>query len=113
MPLPQDLFHIIKDKRQGFIIDDTRSDERWKGMPSDLIRSAVVVPLYGRHELLGMLILTHEQEKYFTLEQMLLLQAICSQAAIAVENANLYSEIGTNKKDVCYSAERGRPHPDV
>ena len=98
MPLPQDLLHIIKDKQQGFIIDDTRSDERWKGMPSDLIRSAVVVPLFGRHEMLGMLILTHEQEKYFTLEQMLLLQAICSQAAIAVENANLYSEIAHEQK---------------
>jgi signal transduction histidine kinase/CheY-like chemotaxis protein len=97
-PLPQNLFNIVENLQQGFIIEDTRSDERWQGMPAEPIRSAVVVPLYGRHELLGLLILAHEQKSYFNLEHMLLLQAIASQAAIAVENADLFAGISHEQK---------------
>jgi signal transduction histidine kinase/DNA-binding response OmpR family regulator len=97
-PLPQNLFNLVNSLQQGFIIEDTRSDARWRGMPSEQIRSAVVVPLFGRHELLGLLILAHEQKSYFNLEHMLLLQAIASQAAIAVENANLFASISYEQK---------------
>ncbi len=97
-PLPQNLFNIVDNLRQGFIIEDTRSDARWQGMPSEQIRSAVVAPLHGRRELLGLLILAHEQERYFNLEHLLLLQAIVSQAAIAVENANLFAGISYEQK---------------
>ena len=51
------------------------------------------MPLHGRKELLGALVLTHEQENYFNLDHLLLLQAIASQAAIAVENARLYANV--------------------
>jgi signal transduction histidine kinase/DNA-binding response OmpR family regulator len=98
IPLPQNLFEMVNTLRQGFIIEDTRADERWLGMPSEQLRSAVVAPLFGRHELLGLLILAHEQERYFTLEHMLLLQAIASQAAIAVENINLFSSVSHEQK---------------
>jgi signal transduction histidine kinase len=100
IPLPRNLFEIAKNLRQGFIIEDARTDERWQGLPAQQLRSAVVVPLFGRHELLGLLILAHEQERYFTIEQMLLLQAICSQAAIAVENINLFSSVAYEQKRI-------------
>ena len=58
----------------------------------------MIAPLFGRKELLGVIILTHEQEKYFNLDHLLLLQAIASQAAIAVENARLYSNIAQEQK---------------
>ena len=98
IPLPQNLIEIVDNARQGFILEDTRADKRWQGMPSEQIRSAVVVPLFGRHELLGLLILAHEEENYFGLEHMLLLQAICSQAAIAVENASLFAAVSREQK---------------
>jgi signal transduction histidine kinase len=47
--------------------------------------------MLGRHAVLGLLVLAHEQTGYFSLEHKLLLQAITSQAAIAVENARLYA----------------------
>ena len=50
----------------------------------------VIVPMFGRFSLLGLLVLGHEQPDYFSLEHMLLLQAIASQAAIATENARLF-----------------------
>jgi len=98
MPLPRNLFEVVKNLRQGFIVENTREDPRWEGMPSEQIHSAVVVPLFGRHDLLGLLILTHEEEHYFTIEHMLLLQVICSQAAIAVENITLFSSVAYEQK---------------
>ena len=47
--------------------------------------------MFGRLGLFGLLVLAHEESGYFRLEHKLLLQAIAGQAAIAVENAQLYS----------------------
>jgi len=89
--LPQGLLEIVKNTRHGFIVDDTQIDSRWQSSTDDLARSAVIVPMFGRHNLLGALVLTNEQTKYFTLDHLLLLQAITSQASIALENAQLYN----------------------
>ena len=83
------LLEIANDSRQGFIIDDTRNDPYWGSMENDSVRSVVVVPMFGRYHLLGILLLGNEQVGYFKLEHLLLLQAICSQASIAIENAQL------------------------
>src|SRR5512139_2450760 len=83
------LLEIANDSRQGFIIDDTRNDPYWNSIENDSARSVVVVPMFGRHHLLGVLLLGNEQVGYFKLEHLLLLQAICSQASIAIENAQL------------------------
>ena len=47
----------------------------------------------GRLDLLGLFILAHEQPGYFNMEHQVLLQAIASQASIAVENARLYASL--------------------
>ena len=65
----------------------------WQTKPGDPARSVILVPLLGRLDLIGVLILTHEEAGYFKLEHQLLLQAIASQAAIAIENAQLYARI--------------------
>jgi signal transduction histidine kinase/DNA-binding response OmpR family regulator len=83
----------IKEQARGFIIQDTQADPDWQEASDELIRSVVVAPLFGRHQLLGVLALTNEQDHYFNLEHLLLLQAIASQAAIAIENARLYSNV--------------------
>ena len=92
LPLPRQLMETLNSTRQGMIIED-KAGSYWQALPHDQYRSAVAVPLFGRRDLLGMLILAHEQEKYFDLENMLLLQAIASQAAIAIENAQLYTSM--------------------
>ena len=58
----------------------------------------MIVPMFGRHNLLGMLVLTNEQTKYFTLDHLLLLQAITSQASIALENAQLYEKMSQEQQ---------------
>ncbi|MCA2001822.1 MAG: response regulator [Chloroflexi bacterium] len=89
----------MAERRQGLVIPDTQKIEGWAAEGQvNLLHSAVIVPLHGRKELLGALALTHEQEDYFNLDHLLLLQAIASQAAIAAENARLYADMAQEQK---------------
>jgi two-component system phosphate regulon sensor histidine kinase PhoR len=97
--IPESLLKFINESHQGLVIGDARNDPLWQtDLENTAIRSAVIAPLHGRKDLLGLLILTHEQENYFNLDHLLLLQAIASQAAIAVENARLYSNVAQEQK---------------
>jgi len=88
----------IKETRQGLIVNDTHKDARWQTSPEDPTRSVIMVPMFGRLDLIGLLALTHEKVKYFNTDHQLLLQAIASQAAIAVENAQLYSSVSHEQR---------------
>ena len=92
LPPLNHLLEQIKENRESILIENTRADMRWRSSPSDPARSVVMVPMYGRLALIGLLVLIHERPGYFTVEHQLLLQAIASQAAIAFENARLYSD---------------------
>ncbi|MEP6894536.1 MAG: response regulator, partial [Chloroflexota bacterium] len=93
LPLLNELLKQIKENREGILIDDTSKDVRWQSHKDDPARSVVLVPMFGRFNLLGLLVLVHEQPGYFNFEHQLLLQAIVSQAAIALENASLYTSM--------------------
>jgi two-component system phosphate regulon sensor histidine kinase PhoR len=99
MVIPESLLKHINESHQGMVVSDARNDLFWHADVENIsTRSAVIAPLHGRKDLLGLLILTHEQENYFNLDHLLLLQAIASQAAIAVENARLYSNVAQEQK---------------
>ncbi len=74
---------------QGVVIGDLSADSRWRSEHGQC-GSAVAVPLLGRYKVIGVLTLVHEQPEYFTQEHQTILQAIASQAAIALENAQLF-----------------------
>lgn len=80
--------HILSSK-QGVVSANLQADGLWHGPRNEAIASAVAVPLLGRHSVIGVLTLTHGQVEYFTPDHQALLQAIASQAAIAIENAQL------------------------
>jgi signal transduction histidine kinase/DNA-binding response OmpR family regulator len=90
LPPMTDFLNHARETRQGFLIKDTLKDSRWPVSEGDPERSVIVVPILGRLNLLGLLVLAHERTDYFNLHHKLLLQAIAGQAAIAVENARLY-----------------------
>jgi signal transduction histidine kinase/DNA-binding response OmpR family regulator len=99
MPISHSLLKHIDEVHQGLVVANTQENHLWQADPANAgIRSAVVAPLYGRKDLLGLLILTHEQENYFNMDHLLLLQAIASQAAIAIENARLFSNVAQEQK---------------
>ena len=81
--------------RQGTLVKDTQTDERWHHLPGDesVTRSAIAVPLLHRGELNGLLTLQHSQPNAFTREQLDLASAIAGQAATAVENARLFTRV--------------------
>lgn len=97
---PAKLIQFIQENHQGVVIEDAVNDPLWQIASQANIRSALVVPIFGRYSLLGLIVLTHEQESYFSSDHLLLLQAIASQAAIAIENARLYSVVMQEQKKV-------------
>ncbi len=93
LPPLNNLLEQIKETREGILIKDTHEDKRWQSSADLPAHSVVIVPMFGRLSLIGLLILIQEQAGYFNVEHQLLLQAIASQAAIAVENARLYANM--------------------
>jgi signal transduction histidine kinase/PleD family two-component response regulator len=108
-PKLDEFFGTIENTHEGLIINDTRNDNRWQTGQLNLLHSAVIVPMFGRNSMLGLLVLAHEEADYFESAHLLLLQAIASQAAIAIENANLYATSMREKKRLAavleYAAE--------
>ena len=92
------LLNHVEETREGLIINDVNKDSKWHTLPDDPTRSVLISPMLGKNDLLGLLILVHEQPDYFKLEHQILLQAIASQAAIAVENAQLYSSVAREQQ---------------
>lgn len=85
---------IIKN-RQAVCIPDVRKDDRWVKLPdsSPHHRSVVAAPLMVGEEVIGTIMVFHRQTDYFTPEHMNLVQAIGTQVAVAINNAQLYELI--------------------
>ena len=98
LPPLNDLLEQVRETRDGILIEDSCNDARWLSSADDPAQSVVIVPMFGRLALMGLLVLVHEQAGYFTVEHQLLLQAIASQAAIAVENARLYTDMAREQQ---------------
>ena len=98
LPPMNGLLEQINENRESILIDNTREDPRWLSSTDDPAHSVVIVPMFGRFALVGLLVLVHEQPGYFRVEHQLLLQAIASQAAIAIENARLYTDMAREQQ---------------
>ena len=90
----QGLVNWIKEHRQGTIIKDTNSDERWfnhspKVQPSET-RSAIGVPIQLPDQLIGILTLTARRPDYFNQDDLTMLTVMADQAAFAIINARLF-----------------------
>lgn len=81
----------VLETHQGVIVKNAIIDENWIQIPNDKTHSALVIPLLGRRETLGILLLTHENPDYFKQEHLKIVEAIASQAAIAIENAQMFA----------------------
>ena len=98
LPPLNHLVEQIKMTRESILIKDTNNSPHWRSPAGEPARSVVIAPMFGRSALIGLLVLIHEQAGYFNIEHQLLLQAIASQAAIAVENARLYSNLAQQQQ---------------
>ena len=89
LPAPEVFFDSPLNSWQGVFIADTLTDSRCQAAADNPVRSLLIEPLLGRLSQLGWLILAHEKPGYFSPDHGLFLQAIASQASIALENARL------------------------
>jgi signal transduction histidine kinase len=79
---------------EGGVIYDTHQDSRWvvyDNQPYD-VRSVIATPLRRRQRILGVLTLVHDEPNKFKEDELPLLNAIAGQAAIALENAQLFKQ---------------------
>jgi diguanylate cyclase (GGDEF)-like protein len=86
--------HIMEviERRRPVIIEDTQQDARWQSLPqASYIRCWLGVPLIGRDQVIGLLNLDNEQKGYYSQTDIALAVTFASQAAIAIENARLYT----------------------
>jgi two-component sensor histidine kinase len=101
-PANQGLLGQIRPTRQGRIF--TREEVKAYGYSPALresdVRSALVVPLISRNELIGALTLTRHGENAaeFTAANLELMEAFASRAAVAIDNAQLFKDLGRKNK---------------
>ncbi len=84
----------VLNRGEGGVIFDTYQDDRWviyDDQPYD-VRSVIATPLRRRQRVIGVLTLVHEEANRFKETDLSLLNAIAGQAAIALENAQLFKE---------------------
>lgn len=87
---------VIQNQKAA-LVPDTSKDERWLRRADDAAeksgaKSAICVPLMARERFVGVLTLVHPIPNAFNEEHLELMQAISSQASVAVLNARLYTE---------------------
>ncbi len=83
------LIGYVLEQRAGAFLADAQTADHWPHLEDDAVRAAISVPLLSRHGAIGALTLVHEAAGHFNADHITLLQAIASQAAIAIENAQL------------------------
>lgn len=108
-PKADDILDVRIKKGQGIagwvalneepvLIDDVSTDKRFYGgidvQTGFKTRSVIAVPLKTRSKLIGVLeVINKEDEDCFTNRDLLLLTLFATYAAMAIENARLYSEL--------------------
>ncbi|MGQ0602812.1 MAG: GAF domain-containing protein [Anaerolineales bacterium] len=78
--------------RKPVLAADVHTDPYWEASPpvSDEIRSAAALPLLAGDELVGVLNLLSDRERFITEEQLPLLTAAAVSVALALQNARLF-----------------------
>ena len=92
----------VYQHRSGALVQDITTDERWHTFADDCqqVRSALAAPLIRRGTLNGIITLTHSRPHAFSQDDFQLLTAIAQQAAAAIENARLFTQLSSERDTV-------------
>ncbi len=85
----------VVQNREAALINDLHIDPRWvrNTKSGHDHRSAILVPMLVAEDAIGVLMVFHRSEKFFSAEMLNLVKAIASQVAVAINNAHLYELI--------------------
>ncbi len=102
----------IYRQRQSLLIKNTATDSRWLPLTEESaqVGSVLGVPLLHQDELDGILFLHHDQIGFFDESHLALATIIAGQAAIAIENARLFTQVKT-EREILYALVSGMPIP--
>ncbi|HXW00956.1 MAG TPA: ATP-binding protein [Anaerolineae bacterium] len=101
----------IYRQQQGVLVADITTDERWVRLFDDTeTKSALGAPLLYQDRVNGVLILHHSQVGFFDESHLSLVMGIAGQAAIAVENARLFTQVKI-EHETLYALITGMPIP--
>jgi predicted ATPase/signal transduction histidine kinase len=92
--VPVSVLNYVKNSTKFLLIDNTTKHTNWLGdsyIQRCQPQSLLCLPIHRQRELIGFLYLENRNTAgVFTSDRVELLQLICSQAAISIENAQLY-----------------------
>jgi sigma-B regulation protein RsbU (phosphoserine phosphatase) len=80
-------------------VPDVNKDPRYLPMNEET-RSELVVPLFYKGRIIGVLDLEHTRTHFFTNEHERVLTTLAAQVAIAIENARLYQAVRTQERQL-------------
>ena len=80
-------------------VPDVSKDPRYLPMNEET-RSELVVPLFYKGRIIGVLDLEHTRPHFFTEEHERVLTTLAAQVAIAIENARLYQAVRTQERQL-------------
>jgi PAS domain S-box-containing protein len=85
----------VVEQNQAVLVNDVRSDPRWyggvDGVSGFQTRSLMSAPLERRDEIIGAIEIISDRKAAFTDEDLSLFEALCSIAAVGLDNARLYA----------------------
>src|ERR1700726_1875825 len=97
IPLGRGLVGYAAETRQAVLVPDVSKDPRYiEGNPET--RSELAAPLTYKDKVIGVLDLEHTRRGFFTDEHRRTMTTLAAQVAIAIENAQLYEEIGRQER---------------
>ncbi len=86
------LFSQMIETNQAISVDDVRKDDRFPAVNTSRF-SWLGVPLLAKGEMIGVIALEKNEVGFYTFEHIQAATTFASQAAVALENANLYQQI--------------------
>jgi adenylate cyclase len=96
-PISRTVIKTVTELRQSILLSDAQGDGRFAGHQSIVefsIRSLMCSPFVCKDELLGIIgVDTMSREHAFDKDDLAMITGIASQAAVAIKNSQLYSEV--------------------
>ncbi len=97
MPIDQGFAGWVVSHGQGLIVDDPQNDARfYRQVDSDIshqTRNILTVPVRSRERTVGVIQAVNKRNGPFTEHDLRTLSMLANQAAISIENANLYTKL--------------------
>lgn len=98
-PVGQGIVGWVAQHKKPAMISDVTDDPRWIDMPDDNRAnhkrggSMLAVPLIIQYDAMGVIMLSHEDNDFFTDDHLRLLTASAGEIALGIHNALLYEQI--------------------